>query len=136
MHARVYTQVIKIIMYTQQTFFLLLLINSNLHQSNAQILGNTNSILFITIINPRVKITVLVLCVCVRTPYSSKPSNNASYQKSQWLQLDITKKNMKMFSIKMLRSEVMGVFSQLNFQVQRGIHWNCSSGLHFNDRAF
>ena len=43
-----------------------------------------------SIINPQrtyvVRVTAVVLCVCVSVnPYSSKPSNKASYQRFQWL---------------------------------------------------
>ena len=58
-------------------------------------------------------VIILVVCVCVSVcyPYSSKPSNNASYPRFQQLQLDKTK---EAFSTKILHSQVMVVFSQLS----------------------
>ena len=71
----------------------------------------------VTIINPQqwVRVTVLVLsvCLCVCFPYSGTSRNQAYKQQYQQLQRDIGMKYKKGFFFKTLRSEVMASFTHL-----------------------
>ena len=70
------------------------------------------------IINPRrscAKVTVHVLsvCLCVCFPYSGTSRNQAYKQQYQRLQRDTGMKYKKGFFFKMLRSEVIALFTHL-----------------------